>query len=331
MDKKYFIELLRKYSDGKTTLEERRVVEAYYELFLNEPDGLKALGPEEKEALKNSIRQGIGEVTEIGEITGGAKVRWFGPATRRWTAAAIISGVLLTGTYYLLNKPAEKQIAADHDIAVQPNENRIIFLADGSSVVLSQGSRLNYPSSFDGMDKREVFLEGQAFFDIRPNASKQFIVHTGRLKTIVLGTSFNIRAMPGEPDITVTVKTGKVGVSDQQNKMLGIITPDQQITWHGQTQHVELNRIVNDSYLRWKDRDLFVDNATLSEAAKLLEDRYHVRVMIADSSISSQRFTATFSKDESFEQAIQSICVFNQLDYKLNDQKSTVTILNHNR
>ena len=214
-------------------------------------------------------------------------------------------------------------------LAVHHKENRVIFLPDGSTVILSPGSKLNYPSSFDGMEKREVFLEGQAFFDIKHNASRPFIVHTGKLATIVLGTAFNIKALPSETEITVTVKRGKVKVSDQ-DKILGVITPNQQITYNQRKVSSTVKVLDNDSYLDWKEQDLLFDNLTIAEAAKLLEERYKVKITISDQSISSQRFTTTFSKNESFEQILKSICIFNGVVYKYNKEKATAIILINN-
>jgi ferric-dicitrate binding protein FerR (iron transport regulator) len=212
---------------------------------------------------------------------------------------------------------------------LNPIENRVIFLPDGSTVILSPGSKLNYPSSFDGMQKREVFLDGQAFFDIKHNATRPFIVHTGKIETIVLGTAFNIKALPGEKEITVTVKRGKVKVIDE-NKELGIITPNQQITYNKEKVSSDIKVVDSDSYLNWKEQDLLFDNLTIAEAAKLLEEKYKVEIVISDSSISSQRFTATFTKNDTFEQALKSICVFNGVNYKYNKEKSAVIITNKN-
>lgn len=204
-------------------------------------------------------------------------------------------------------------------------ENRIIFLPDGSRVILSAGSKLNYPSSFDGMDKREVFLDGEAFFDVRHNPTKTFVVHTGNLATAVLGTAFNIKAINGEKDIVVTVKRGKVRVSDN-NKVLGVITPNQQITYDKQKIISEVTTVSNENYLNWQDRDLFIDNLTISEAAKLMEERYKVQISISDPEVKSLRFTTTFPKNEKLEQTLNSICLFNGLTYSYDKEKAFVAI-----
>jgi ferric-dicitrate binding protein FerR (iron transport regulator) len=323
MDKRYLLQLLRKYLNGNATLEERKFVEDYYNSFSEESDVMTAFTSEEKAALENELVQNIfGSVPNEKFVD--PKLRPMRP--RYWKiAAAVILFAIFSGTAYMyLNKPGLKP-AAQPALAVHTNTNRVFFLADGSSVILSAGSRLNYPSSFDGMSKREVYLEGQAFFDIQHNESKPFIVHTGDVTTTVLGTAFNIKAMPGEPNITVTVNRGKVKV-ENKHTTLGIITPRQQITFDKQKTTTNMQLVKSDSYMEWKDETLLFDNLTIAEAAKLLEQKFNAKIEISDQSLSSQRFTASFPKNESLEEALNSICVFNRVHYNYNDDKSLITI-----
>ena len=341
MDKHYFIKLLHRYQQGDLTKEEQQFLESYYNLFQNEPDVLETLSIEEKKEFENEIKGNIWNNISKEEQPS-HKIRFINKRFIKVAAAAAIFIGIISSIFFFynlslknqgiaslsveqLNGKSKKQIYAT--LVVHQKENRVIFLPDGSTVILSPGSKLNYPSSFDGMEKREVFLYGQAFFDIKHNAFRPFIVHTGKLETIVLGTSFNIKAIPGEKDITVTVKRGKVKVTDE-NKMLGIITPNQQITYDRQNVNSVLKTVNNDSYLDWKDQDLFIDNMTLSEAAILLEEQYKVKIIISDLSIREQRFTATFPKDEKLEQALNSICLFNGLSYVYEGPNSLVILKN---
>jgi ferric-dicitrate binding protein FerR (iron transport regulator) len=322
MDKHYFIKLLHKYLKGDLTKEEQQFLESYYNLFQNEPDILDTLSIEEKIEFKNDIKGTVWDNISKDEQPD-QKIRFFNKKLIKMAAAAVIFMVFITSLFFLFDGSSKKQAPTSQ--AVQQKENRVIFLPDGSRVILSPGSKLNYPSSFDGLEKREVFLDGQAFFDIKHNASRPFIVHTGKLETIVLGTAFNIKAIPSEMDITVTVKRGKVKVSDQ-NKILGVITPNQQITYNKKKVSSIMKIVDSDSYLDWKEQDLLFDNLTIAEAAELLEERYKVKITISDRSIGSQRFTTTFPKNESFEQVLKSICIFNGVVYKYNKEKATVII-----
>ncbi|MEO6843589.1 MAG: FecR domain-containing protein [Ginsengibacter sp.] len=339
MDKNYFIKLLRNYQQKNLTKEELQFLESYYDLFENEPDILDTLSIEEKSEFKNELKANIDrsilkEEHSFSKIVSISR-RFIKPAA----AAAIFIGIALGVFFYYHSMPgtsgnvyvapaslsSKSKLPEEEAAVVRKKENRVIFLPDGSEVILSPRSKLNYPSSFDGMGKREVFLDGQAFFDIKHNTSRRFIVHTGNLETIVLGTAFNIKAIHQEKEITVTVTRGKVKVQDE-HKVLGTITPNQQITYNKEKITSVTKVVDGNSYLDWKNEDLFIDNLTLSEAAKILEDKFKIKIIINDSSIREQRFTATFPKDEKLDQALKSISIFNGIGFTYNKDSSGVTI-----
>lgn len=350
MDKHYFLELLHKYLVGEATNEEYQFLLSYYNLFQSEPDVLALLSQEKKEELKNQMHTSIWQNISTGEQPDETSMNHLSKTDRnrvreaslplknklsdekvkpikRWPARMIAAAILLVtctiGIFFLRNEPAKNQ-----SVAAQVNQqkiNRLVRLPDGSTVIISSGSKLNYPSSFDGLVRREVYLEGQAFFDIKHNASKPFIVHTGQMETTVLGTAFNIKAFPSDIDITVTVTRGKVKVSDQ-NKTLGIILPHQQIICNKQKANSTLKTVDADTYLDWKAQDLLFDDVTVAEAAELLEERFNVNLTFRDQLIKSNRFTTTFLKGESLEQVLTSICEFNGAVYQYDKEKATVSI-----
>lgn len=326
MDKNYFPKLLRKYLDGKATTEESAFIEKYYDLFQQESDVSDILNSDEKKAFKNNLKDDI-RLAIIANSPSQKRERKSSHSLylKLGTAAAVVI-MMLSSIYFFTGSSAKKEInRGTKNIVFESKKNKVIFLPDGSTVILSYGSKLNYPSTFDDLHTREVYLEGQAFFDIKHNESRPFIVHTGTILTKVLGTAFNIKAYPGDDDITVTVKRGKVSVNDQ-DKLLGIITPNQQITYAKSKIKTSMATVKNESYLEWKKEDLLIDNLTISEAAKLIEDRYNVKITINDPEIESLRFTTTFSKEESLDQTLSSICVFNGLNYTFNKQKTIVSI-----
>lgn len=119
---------------------------------------------------------------------------------------------------------------------------RVIYLSDGSTVLLQPGSRLSYPAAFEGT-KREVLLAGEAFFEVTKDPGRPFVVYAGALVTKVLGTSFKISAFEKEKNVTVVVKTGRVSVfpiasvqgndaaADAGPKEGMILTPNQKIVY----------------------------------------------------------------------------------------------------
>lgn len=313
-------DLLKRFDDDELSEVEQKILFEYYEIFSEDSDVLAVKSEEEKALLKGSIQQLMQRNIEKGEAA--IPVR----NIRKWiAAAAIILTMVLTGVFYFNKAP--QQLAIEKSLEKIKDENRIIFLPDGSKVILSAGSKLNYPSSFEGAKRREVYLNGQAFFDIKHNSKMPFVVHTEKLETIVLGTAFNIKALPGDQNIAVTVARGKVKVVDQaSNKTLGVLNPNQQILYCKTKVTSELKIVDQDSVLVWKEKNLLLDNLTIGEAAELLEEKYNVKIKISDEAIRSQRFTTTFSMKESFENILKSICLFNDLDYEYDSIQSTALI-----
>lgn len=322
MDKHYFLELLHKYLKDEATNEEHQFLLSYYNLFQSDPDVLALLSQEKKEELKSQMHTTIWQnISRAEQLVENVKPM----SVRQIVAAAILLAICTIGIFFMRNESAKNETVVAK--VNQQKINRLVRLPDGSTVIISSGSKLNYPSSFDGLARREVYLEGQAFFDIKHNASKPFIVHTGQLETTVLGTAFNIKAFLGDIDITVTVIRGKVKVSDQ-NKTLGILLPHQQIICNKQKANPTLKTVDTDTYLDWKAQDLLFDDVTVAEAAELLEERFNVNITFSDQLIKSNRFTTTFLKGESLEQVLTSICEFNGAVYQYDKEKATLSISN---
>lgn len=324
MNKTHFIKLLQKYLQGNATQQERQFLMSYYELFDAEPDVVDAMNDEQKEVLKNQIKDSIWQSIDEHEqqaqkTTISLYKGWF----KIIPVAAIIFAICITGIVFIFNK---SQIQENNITkTIQEKENQLIRLPDGSLVIIRTGSKLHYPHSFDDLVTREVYLEGQAYFDVKHDPSKPFIVHTGSLKTTVLGTAFNIKAWPAEVDVSVTVTRGKVKVGNQ-NKIIGTLVEDQQLTFIKEKADVIQKDVKARTYLSWKEQDLLIDDVTISEAAELLGDRFDVNITCSEEVIRSERFTLTILKDESLEQVLSSICEFNNADYHYDKEKASVII-----
>jgi len=323
MDKRYFLELLHKYVNDKATDEEQQFLVKYYELFSAEPEIISLLSDEQREKLRSEIHLSIWENIDK-HIEADKKIIPLRAWSLRIAAAAVIIGVCSIGFLFLRNKPGIKPGVLYSAHKQKPN----LFLAlpDGSRVILSYGSKLSYASSFDGLAKREVYLTGEAFFDIKHDNLKPFVVHTGKVETTVLGTAFDVRALPGDKTITVTVTRGKVRVSDN-NKLLGIIIPNQQITFDKQKSISTQSNIDAKTITIWTAQDdLYFEDVTFGEAAKVLEGRFKVKILFTDQLIQSKHFTSTFDKTASLDQTLKSICEFNDAFYAYGKDKNTITI-----
>jgi transmembrane sensor len=247
------------------------------------------------------------------------RLKWIG-----WAALLCIAGITATILY---NRPAtgknNKMASAIHHnklpkaeqllFAETGNEHRQVILPDGSTVVLNNHSRISYVQGFPGA-VRKVELTGEAYFDIRHDVNKSFLVNAGKVTTIVLGTAFNIRAYPTEKNITVTVTRGKVSVAEN-NKTVNILLPDQQIVFSKLYKRYNLQKVTARNSIEWQQGDIFFDDVSMNEAAQRLSARFNIPITFDNTKVANCRFTATFLNGESLDQILKLICSFNNAEY----------------
>jgi len=223
--------------------------------------------------------------------------------TWRLAAAACIVLTLSVGLYRLILRPLPSQNNVVTRVALSETPlagyTRHITLPDGSSVVLHAGGKLGYPTEFKG-GAREVTLSGEAYFDIVHNPAKPFVIHTGKVRTTVLGTAFNIKS--DEKQVIVSVTRGKVKV-ERGSETLAVLTRDQEIQYNVPkavrvTHTVNAVTIVTD----WTKEDMVFNGISFEEIAGLLSKRYGVPVQFTNESLKKCKIRASFSGTETLEQ-----------------------------
>ena len=185
-----------------------------------------------------------------------------------------------------------------------------ITLSDGSTVTLKEGSRINQKNSFVG-GTREITLEGEAFFDIAHNPNRPFIIHTGRIRTTVLGTSFSIKAVPGENSITVTVVEGKVKVKDG-SKLLATLGANQQFIHGIEIESLQKKAINIED---WQPHDMIFSNMSFGDIAQELAVRYGVNIVFENEILKQQRINALLDNRNPIEALLELLCASQQATF----------------
>lgn len=243
-------------------------------------------------------------------------------------AAALIL-VASFGFYFLdLNKGSliepERAVMIEK---INPRGTRtMITLSDSSIVYLGPESSIKYPEHFAD-SKREISLVGEAFFEIRHNPKKPFIVHTGKVETQVLGTSFKIEAIKGR-QLRVAVATGKVGVSyKDHNKTtsLAMLTPGKMVKWNPADQTSTLSETPIEDVRNLKNGNLAFIDAPLGKIAQDLGRWYNIKIVINDPKISAYQLSITINGKISINGALDAITTATGLKYKLTKNQITLT------
>jgi len=239
----------------------------------------------------------------------------------RFTLRVAAVLVLAFGIYQLVKQPDKYREQVVVKGAVKPVRDT---LPDGTCVALNSNSFLTYPGRF-GKKSREVVLEGEAFFEVEHDREKPFIIKAGNAVIEVLGTSFNVKAYAGK-DVEVTVERGLVRLSGPAK---GHERPLSVNLSAGKTGILPLNEpepsVVEQSFsdgLFWIKRRLVFYDTQLPEVFSLLEDYYHVKIEVADSSILSYRYSSVFEND-SIEEILKVIAA--SFNLELEKGKETYT------
>jgi transmembrane sensor len=233
--------------------------------------------------------------------------------------AAVVAVVLLAVNFYSGSNPNKE---GHRTFMAAFGERKDFQLPDGSVVTLNGGSKLEIGEGF-GVASRYLYLEGEAFFDVKHNAALPFIVHTPAMDVKALGTAFNVKAYPGEKITETSLLRGLVEVTlNENNNRKMLLHPNQKVHWeHGSinggvtnSSNIKKGHKINDAdslmqklitnedgdikEIAWKENKLIFEDDSFEDIALLLERWYGVKILISDEAIRSYRFTGLFEKEE---------------------------------
>lgn len=340
MDIEQIRKVLERYTQGKCTEDEVRIIEQWFASVNRHRSAMiqEEFLQEQLEEVRMRLQEHI-----AAPPTPVVPLR-----ARRWRAWAISgAAALMAGAIalFFLNEPAVTEAPAQRGsvaITAEPaKSNRVvrngfveittakgatekIVLADGSTVNLNAGSRLRYPVTFSGPN-RDIYLEeGEAFFKVAEDPSHPFIVHSRGLATTALGTSFNIRAYSREQRITVALLTGKVKVDHAERQETVILLPSEQLSFDTQSLLVAKSTFDReDDIVGWKHGIITFRDATYEEVARELEYRYNVTI-VNETGNADWNYSGSF-RDENVQEVIETICQIKNISYTLRNDTIFLT------
>lgn len=234
-----------------------------------------------------------------------------------WHKIAGVAAALILVFSLYITWPVLKRQTLSQDltlISTPAIQKKQVTLADGTTVWLNAGSELKYPKVFNEKT-RVVYLSGEAYFDVKHEASRAFVIHTGKILTTVLGTAFNIKENQTRHTIQVTVTRGKVSVADD-GKLLSILTPNQQVSIDLLTGNFTKTTTNANAVIAWQNDEMQFDDITLADAAMQLEQRFQVKITFDHDQLKNCRFSGSTLKGDSLDKILDVISGFNNATWK---------------
>ena len=270
------------------------------------------------------------------------------PFLWRGLAAVLILGIGAFAYYRFSNHASG--ISNEGNIAITKTPSRSkskIYLSDGSVVTLNSETILRYPSSFEG-PTREVYLNGEDFFNVTKDHTHPFIVHAGKMNIKVLGTSFNVKSYENDKNTETTLIKGAIEVtlSDRPSDRI-ILKPNEKLILNNKTfkrigSNTDLSAsedsgtnysLTNLTHLRsndttivetsWVNNELVFKDESFSDLANQMERWYGIKINFKNSSTKGYHFTGVFVK-ENIVQALNALKMIEPFNYKYSNE--TVSI-----
>lgn len=197
----------------------------------------------------------------------------------------------------------------------------VVTLCDGTRIRLNAESELKYPTSFTE-NKREVYLSGEAYFEVAKDSLHPFIVRTGRACIEVLGTAFDVCAYPGDEEMLTTLVEGKVRfVSGKQQVVLH---PGQQSILNQQGK-MEVRKVDTRIYTAWKDGIFAFQDERLEEIMKIVARWYDVHIFWTNTSCKDITFTGKMYRYDDFSRILDMLGLASEVDFTIKDRTISIS------
>lgn len=242
----------------------------------------------------------------------------------RVAAVVLIASLIGIIAYQNFYSPPVAEIVEPvlREIVTKKGQLANLVLSDGTEVQLNADSKLMLPTVFEA-NKREVFLEGEAYFDVAKNPDKPFYIHSGAALIRILGTSLGVRSYPEDENVSVVVKEGKVSLQSGNTSgsaTEAILNPGQAGLLHLSDNSISTRPVADmELYLSWTEGYLKFKNTPMQEVARQLERKYDIEVELKSDAIKHLKLTAKL-KSRSIKNVLDVISTSIGVRYSLNNQ-----------
>lgn len=235
--------------------------------------------------------------------------------------AVVLLPFLILNMAFWIYSGTDNREAVIRDIYVPCGERMTVMLADGTKVYLNADTKLTYPELFVGKE-RKVSVEGEAYFEVKKDAKKPFIVDVASMQIKVLGTSFNVNAYPTESKVLTTLDEGSVKIRNaQSNSFDYIMKPGETAIYEKETGTciIQKNKDYKNESVWMKDVLIFNDTP-LEDVLKVLSRKYNVQFNIENEAIYSYTYTLR-SEGESLQEILESMRHITPIKYEKTNRR----------
>ena len=237
------------------------------------------------------------------------------PIKKVYKTLAKIAAVLLIPLFLgIWIHKSNNDILLNNTVVVPKGVQHCLTLSDGSRVWLNTGTKFTYPRKFNSK-KREVLLDGEAYFEVTPGLKSAFVVKAGEMDVVVVGTEFNVRAYREDKEFRITLNDGKVKVRSQNEEV--ILNKNQQASLTPDNELVIDRNIDASIYSAWRNHSLSYKDQTLKTITEDLERYYNVKFKFEKPELSHIRFSINVQRFNDVYKLLDLLKETGKIDYTI--------------
>ncbi|MCM0718744.1 DUF4974 domain-containing protein [Parabacteroides sp. W1-Q-101] len=237
-------------------------------------------------------------------------------------AAVALLAVAISSAYFFFIE--EEEYVYTKYIGGDGLEADVVELPDGTHVSLGSKTTFHYDKNF-GKDKRIVYLEGEAYFDVAKQKDKPFIVKTKEQDIEALGTKFNVMAYPLDSLVVTTLSEGSVRLTSLNMAHPTILKPDQQLIYNRNTKKSYLQDVDAQQYSSWTSGYYYFPQQSLQAILDRLSHVYGIQFTVNSEALNKRTFTGTFYRGQSIKDIMDIINLSIPIRYKIDDHHVTIS------
>jgi transmembrane sensor len=318
-DRETYSDLLFKYFTGKLTAEEDQQLLVWLKESEEHKNVLSQMAdwwavvhiPLFKSDLENDFRAHFEHLlSDKSSSADFNRPQFRYPFSKRWINIAASLLILLgagLGIYYLDKQNTQPTVLTYYERITAYGDISEIRLPDSSLVILNAGSVLRYKSDYN-QKNRTVELTGEAYFEVKSDVHKPFIVCSEGLNVCVKGTSFNVMAYDEENGIDVTLITGRIDIQFEDKTKKDItLSPKQHLAYDKNNQKAIISKSANFEEILWTKGIIAFTEKPFTQIAKQLERKFNTPIKVNSSVLQNEVFSGTFSPDYSLDRILKEI------------------------
>lgn len=233
----------------------------------------------------------------------------------RFAAMFVLPLISALGVYLYMS---DKNVTEPLVVSVERGQKASITLPDGSKVWLNSLSELTYNSDFN-TEKRELLLDGEAYFEVASNPDKPFVVRSNEITVEALGTAFGVKAYTDDVSVSSILMHGKVRVTTPNGSI--ILKPNERVQYDRELATTRQSSVTNAvDFTGWIHNELRFENESLYEITRNIQRIYNVEIIFSTERLKKLRYTGTVDNN-SLESVLNLISLTSPVSFKIDGQK----------